>query len=75
MYQQDFGINVIGTAEKVRACTANAEDARWLKLPQGAALLEIRRVAFSYNEQPVEWRVSRVNTERYEYVGQEHQSS
>lgn len=75
MYQQDFGINVIGTAEKVRTCTANAEDAGRLKLPQGTALLEIRRVAFSYNQQPVEWRVSRVNTERYEYVGQEHQSS
>ena len=40
-------------------------------MAEGSALLEIRRIAFSYNRQPVEWRVSRVNTERYEYLGQE----
>lgn len=75
LYQGDFGINVIGTAEAVRACHADAEHADWLGVDPGAALLEIRRVAYSYNQQPVEWRVSRVNTARYEYIGQEHQSS
>jgi len=74
LYQEDFGINVIGTVENVRACTADADHAGWLHVPTGTALLEIRRLAFSYNQQPVEWRVSRVNTEHYEYMGQEHQS-
>lgn len=74
LYQQDFGINVIGTAETVRACTADAAHAEWLGVPDGTALLEIRRVAYSYNQQPVEWRISRVNTAHYEYIGQEHQS-
>ncbi len=75
LYQQDFGINVIGTAEATRACSADADHAGWLNVAEGSALLEIRRVAYSYNQQPVEWRVSRVNTDRYEYIGQEHQSN
>lgn len=74
-YQDSFGINVIGTEEHARAALAGKEHAELLNVAPGSALLELRRVAYSYNQQPVEWRVSRVNTERYEYVGQEHNRS
>ena len=71
-YQNTFGINVIGTAENARAITADDDHAALLGVAPGSPLLELRRVAYSYNRQPVEWRVSRVNTQRYEYIGQEH---
>lgn len=71
-YQNAFGINVIGTAENARAIAADEDHAELLGVASGSPLLELRRVAYSYNRQPVEWRVSRVNTERYEYIGQEH---
>src|SRR5690606_5489506 len=74
-YQDSFGINVIGTDEHARATLASDEHAGMLNIAPGSALLELRRVAFSFNHQPVEWRVSRVNTERYEYVGQAHNRS
>lgn len=74
-YQDSFGINVIGTDEHVRAVLASDEHAEMLNMAPGSALLELRRVAYSFNNQPVEWRVSRVNTERYEYVGQAHNRS
>jgi GntR family transcriptional regulator len=35
----------------------------------GAPLLEIRRIAYSYHRSAVELRVSRLNTEEYEYIG------
>jgi len=71
LYQDVFGVNVIATDERLRACLADAAHAEWLGVPEHTPLLEIRRVAYSYNRQPVEWRVSRVNTEAYEYMGQE----
>lgn len=71
-YQNTFGINVIGTAENARAIAADDDHAALLGVAPGSPLLELRRVAYSYNRQPVEWRVSRVNTQRYEYIGQEH---
>lgn len=74
-YQDSFGINVIGTEENARATLADARHAELLGIPEGSALLELRRVAYSYNQQPVEWRISRVNTQRYEYTGQEHNKS
>jgi len=74
-YQDSFGINVIGTAENARATLADEDHADLLGVPAGTALLELRRVAYSYNQQPVEWRISRVNTEQYEYMGQEHNRS
>ncbi len=74
-YQEMFGINVIATAERVRVSTADAEHAAWLDIAEETPLLEVRRVAYSYNQLPVEWRISRVDTRRYEYIGQEHASS
>ncbi|WP_019937920.1 GntR family transcriptional regulator [Bordetella sp. FB-8] len=70
-YQEFFGVNVIATDERLRCCVAQAQHAAWLGVAQGASLLEVRRVAYSYSRQPVEWRISRVNTENYEYLGQD----
>ena len=74
-YQEMFGINVIATAERVRVANADADHAAWLDIAQGKPLLEVRRVAYSFHQLPVEWRISRVNTQRYEYIGQEHANS
>ncbi|HEY3582916.1 MAG TPA: UTRA domain-containing protein [Casimicrobiaceae bacterium] len=38
-----------------------------LRVSVGAPLLAIRRVALTYDEAPVEYRVSLVNTARHEY--------
>jgi GntR family transcriptional regulator len=70
LYQESFGVNIIATDERLRCGLADAQHARWLGVPENTPLLEIRRVAYSYSRQPVEWRVSRVNTEHYEYLGQ-----
>lgn len=75
LYQDTFGVNVIATDERLRTCQANATHASWLGVPQGEPLLQIRRVAYSYHRLPVEWRVSHVNTEAYEYLGQEYTGS
>lgn len=67
LYQSRFGINVVRTHERLRAVAAPRDVATLLKLAPGAPLLEIRRVALTYRDKPVEWRVSRVNSAAHEY--------
>jgi GntR family transcriptional regulator len=67
LYQEAFGSSVVRTVERLRATTADADIAPLLHVAVGAPLLQIRRVALSYNDIPVELRISHVNTARHEY--------
>ena len=67
LYQSRYGINVLRADERLRAVLANADDARLLHVEVGAPLLEIRRVALTFRERPVELRISRVNTAAHVY--------
>jgi GntR family transcriptional regulator len=67
LFQQAFGISVVRTSERLRATLADAEFAALLEVARGAPLLQIRRVAHTYNDAPVEYRVSLVNTAHHEY--------
>lgn len=68
LYQTSFGLNVIRIEERVRACLAAQRHAELLRVAPGTALLQIHRTAFSYHNQPVECRLSYLNTQDYEYV-------
>ena len=67
LYQEAFGVSVVKTSERLRVTLADADAAALLGVAAGAPLLQIRRVAYTYHDDPVEYRVSRVNTERHEY--------
>ena len=55
------------TSERLRAIVADAETAALLSIARNTPLLRIRRVAFTYNDAPIELRVSLVDTTRNEY--------
>lgn len=67
LYQEGFGVSVVRTSERLRAVVADAQIAPLLSVSRGAPLLQIRRVAQTYHEAPVEYRVSHVNTAQHEY--------
>jgi GntR family transcriptional regulator len=67
LYQSRFGINVLRTDERLRAVLATRDAAQALDVAPGAPLLEIRRVALTFRDRPVELRLSRVNTARHDY--------
>ena len=67
LYQSRYGVNVLRTDERLRAVLATAEDARLLEVETGAPLLEIRRIALTFRDRPVELRVSHVNTADHDY--------
>jgi GntR family transcriptional regulator len=68
LYQREYGVNIVSAEEELRADTARKDDCRRLKLPAGAALLHIDRVALSLEGARVEWRTSRCDTSRFVYA-------
>jgi GntR family transcriptional regulator len=67
LYQSRYGINVLRTDERLRAMLADAQLGALLRVAPGAPLLEIRRVALTFRDRPVELRISRVNTAQLDY--------
>ena len=67
LYQSRYGINVLRADERLRAIAAPADVAATLGIEPGAPLLEIRRVALTFRDRPVELRISRVDTARFDY--------
>ncbi|HET8610023.1 MAG TPA: GntR family transcriptional regulator [Burkholderiales bacterium] len=68
VYQIRYGISIIKTIERVTAAKAEAEDARILCIRKGEPVLEIERLAYTFNGVPVEVRRSRVRTDQYHYL-------
>lgn len=67
LYEHGFGVSVMRIAETLRAVGAPDDVASLLGLTPGSALLLVRRVAFTLDDRPVEFRLSWVNTAQYEY--------
>lgn len=68
LYQSEFGITVTRAREHARAAIADRSAARLLGLAPGAPVMVVRRTALSFGDQPVEYRVSTIDTARHEYV-------
>lgn len=70
LYQEAFGLSVAHTSERLRAVIANEEITRLLKLPAQTPVMMIRRIAYGYEHEPIEWRVSHVDTRTHEYFSE-----
>lgn len=68
LYQTAFGITVLRAEERVRAVAARDQAARVLGLAPGQPALEVHRVALTFGDRPVEYRISTVRTDLYDYV-------
>ena len=68
LYQARYGVNVTRISERISAGHAPARAASLLALSEKAPALSIKRVAYTYDDTPVEYRVSWVNTDRHEYL-------
>lgn len=68
LYQARYGINVIRIAERLSATLADEATALLLGVAKATPLLSIARLAYTYNDQPVELRHSLVDTTQHEYL-------
>lgn len=75
LYQARYGINVIRISERLSAARPPVRVASVLRVRPATPVLVIKRVAYSFNDVPVELRTSWVNTERHEYLSDLWKSS
>lgn len=68
LYRDSFGINVVKTIDHLTAVSADLETAKTLGLALGTPLLEILRVAYTFDDRPVELRHSLLYTDKYDFV-------
>lgn len=68
LYQSDYGISVLRARERARAVAADRHAVRVLGVAQGQPVMQVRRTALTFNDRPVEYRVSVINTARHDYV-------
>lgn len=68
LYQADYGITVLRARERARATAAGREAARILGVAVGRPVLEVHRLALTFGDRPVEYRVSTIDTSAHDYV-------
>lgn len=68
LYQEAYNVAVVGADERLRAILPDEEQAKWLGVTLQDPLLMVRRLAYTYQQQPVEWRRSVANTRLHEYA-------
>ncbi|MCW5576783.1 MAG: GntR family transcriptional regulator [Burkholderiales bacterium] len=68
LYQARYGVNVVRIGERLSAAHPPADVAAILGMRTNQPALHIRRIAYSYNDSPVEYRHSWINTADHEYL-------
>lgn len=71
VYQDVCGINVIRIEERVYAALAKPATARALKIPSNNPVLRVERIAYTYNDVPVEYRIRILDAGKYHYRSSE----
>ena len=67
-YPVEFGITVVRAQERMRAVAPHRNTARVLGLAPRLPVLQVRRTALTFNDGPVEYRVSTLHTDQHEYI-------
>ncbi|NEM46449.1 MAG: UTRA domain-containing protein, partial [Xanthomonas perforans] len=67
MFEIDFGVRMVRADEKLRAVQPDDGQARLLQVAPGTPLLSVERIAYTYNEVPMELRKGLYRTDTHHY--------
>ena len=67
LFETEFGVHMVRAEEKIRAVAADKEAADLLQVPVGAPLLSVERIAYTYNDVPMELRRGLYRTDTHHY--------
>ena len=70
MYESLFGSRMVRAEERVKAVAAEQEVAKALGVKVGYPLLSIERVAYTYGDKPMEWRLGVCVTDDHHYMSE-----
>jgi GntR family transcriptional regulator len=67
LFETEFGVRMVRADEKLRAVAADVPSAERLEVPVGTPLLSVERVAFTYQDVPMELRRGLYRTDSHHY--------
>ena len=67
MFEVDFGVRMVRAVENIRAITPDAAQCELLQVPAGMPLLSVERIAYTYNDIPMELRRGLYRTDSHHY--------
>jgi GntR family transcriptional regulator len=67
MFELEFGVRMVRAEEKIRAVAADAAQAELLQVPANSPLLSVERIAYTYNDVPMELRRGLYRTDTHHY--------
>lgn len=66
-FETEFGVRMVRAEEKLRAVLPAADQATLLKVAQSTPLLSVERIAYTYDDKPMELRRGLYRTDRHFY--------
>jgi GntR family transcriptional regulator len=67
LFESQFGVRMVRAQEKIKAVSADETAAALLHVSTGTPLLSVERVAYTYNDVPMEFRRGLYRTDRHHY--------
>ena len=67
MFEAEFGVRMVRADEKLRAVAPDARQCELLKVAPGTPLLSVERIAYTYNDVPMELRRGLYHTASHHY--------
>jgi GntR family transcriptional regulator len=67
MFEVEFGVRMVRAEEKIRALAADPAQAELLQVEAGSPLLSVERIAYTYNDVPMELRRGLYRTDTHHY--------
>lgn len=70
LFETKFGVRMVRASEKIRAVAAERAVADVLNVQESTPLLSVERVAYTYGDNPVEWRRGLYSTAEHYYANE-----
>jgi len=67
LFEVEFGVRMVRAEEKIRAVAPDAQQAALLQVAPGMPLLSVERIAYTYNDVPMELRRGLYRTDTHHY--------
>jgi len=67
LFETQFGVRMVRATEKIKAVSADTDAAQLLGVPEGHPLLSVERLAYTYNDVPMELRRGLYRTDARHY--------
>ncbi len=72
LFEREFGVRMVRAGEKIRAVLPDATQAELLGVTSGTPLLSVERIAYTYNDAPIEMRQCLYLTHTHYYRNELH---